>query len=263
MSEPHRVLIVDDEPPARLLLASYLAEHPDFCVAGECGSVRDAVAFLAREGADAVLLDIQLSDGSGFEVVERMDPARAPPVVFVTAYDEHAVRAFEVSAVDYLLKPVTAERFDAAMDRLRTRLGAGRDPAGLIAAIRMARELLAGVGEPPRRGRAGYLGVRTGDGVQVIPVGTVRYLEVEGHYVTIHTTAGSHLARGRLSDFEEQLDPDRFVRIHRSTIVNLDQVRALTPWFRGDYLVHLHDGTELRMSRTYRANLEGRFVAEW
>jgi two-component system LytT family response regulator len=267
MTEPRRVVVVDDEPPARLLLASYLSAQADFRVTGLCASVDEAVRHLAEERAEAVFLDIQLTDGTGFEVLERVPADRLPAVVFVTAYDEHAVRAFEIGAIDYLLKPVTAERFTVAIERLRVRLGPqgdpGRDRLAVQAAAQAAREWLAAAGAPLARRGAAYLGARTRDGVQLIPVASIRYLEVEGHYVTIHAEPGPHLVRGRLSELESQLDPERFVRIHRSTIVNLDHVRTLTPWFRGDYLVRLLDGTELRMSRTYRSNLAGRLVADW
>jgi two-component system LytT family response regulator len=248
-----------------MILASYLAEQSGFQLVGQCGSLVETEAFLAKHDVDAMFLDIKLSDGTGFDVVDRVDPVRAPLVIFVTAYDEHAVRAFEVSAVDYLLKPVSGDRFGAAVERLRSRLrseeAAHARRTGFLDAIRAAQQIFHETAQPQRPPR--YLGARTAEGVQVIPIATVRYLHVEGHYVTIHTTTGSHLVRGRLSDFEEQLDPDRFVRIHRSTIVNLDHVSSLTSWFRGDYLVRLHDGIELRLSRTFRMKLQRRLGPEW
>ncbi|HEY0024587.1 MAG TPA: LytTR family DNA-binding domain-containing protein [Longimicrobium sp.] len=259
-----RVLIVDDEAPARLLLNSYLAAEPDVEVVGMCGTAAETVAHLRARETDAVFLDIRLADGTGFDVLDQVGPEVMPPVVFVTAYDEHAIRAFELHAIDYLLKPVAEARFRAAVARLRELLS--RDAGGgggAREAVRAARELLAGAtGSHSAQGR-GYLAARTASGVQIVPVATVRYLRVDGHYVTIHSASGTHLVRGALSDFEDELDAGRFVRIHRSTIVNLDFVRELKPWFRGDYLVLLLDGTELRLSRRFRANLSRRFVSDW
>jgi two-component system LytT family response regulator len=226
--------------------------------------VAETVAYLRARDTDAVFLDIQLADGTGFDVLDQVGPEVMPPVVFVTAYDEHAIRAFELHAVDYLLKPVAEARFRASLGRLRKLLS--RDEAGdgrALEAVRAARELLAGAAGSHHARGGGYLAARTASGVQIVPVATIRFLRVEGHYVMIHSASGTHVVRGALSDFEDELDAERFVRIHRSTIVNLDFVRELKPWFRGDYLVLLLDGTELRLSRRFRHNLSRRFVSDW
>lgn len=256
-----RVLVADDEPPARMLLRSRLEEEGSMEVVGACGTVAEAVEMIAFARPDLVFLDIRLSDGTGFDVVEKVGAENMPAVVFVTAYDEHAVRAFEVNAADYLLKPVDAERFAQALARARARLerGDADRTARLLELIHAAQERLAeGVRRP-----AGYLPVRTRTGVRIVRVDAVRYLTADGHFVRIHTGAETLDARATLQEYEAQLDPARFARIHRATIVNLDFVRELRPWFRGDYLVQLTDGTELKLSRHYRASLSDRFAARW
>jgi two-component system LytT family response regulator len=261
-----RVLVVDDEPPARMLLQSRLAEDGSMEVVGACGTVAEAVAMIASTRPDLVFLDIRLSDGTGFDVVERVGAANMPAVVFVTAYDEHAVRAFEVNAADYLLKPVDPERFAQALERARARLERGGDmdrTARLLELIHAGQERLAAGVERGTRRPAEYLPVRTGAGVRIVRVETVRYLSADGHYVRIHTGTETLEARATLQEYQDQLDPARFARIHRATIVNLDFVRELRPWFRGDCLVQLVDGTELKLSRHYRAALGERFATRW
>jgi len=261
-----RVLVVDDEPPARMLLESRLAEEGSMEVVGACGTVAEAVALIASARPDLVFLDIQLSDGTGFDVVERVGAAAMPAVVFVTAYDEHAVRAFEVNAADYLLKPVDAERFSQALARARSRLERGGDAertARLLELIHAGQERLAAGVERGTRRPAGYLPVRTAAGVRIVRVEAVRYLAADGHFVRIHTGAETLEVRATLQEYEDQLDPARFARIHRATIVNLDFVRELRPWFRGDYLVQLVDGTELKLSRHYRPALADRLATRW
>ena len=262
-----RVLVVDDEPPARMLLESRLAEEASMEVVGACGTVAEAVEMIASARPDLVFLDIRLSDGTGFDVVERVGAANMPAVVFVTAYDEHAVRAFEVNAADYLLKPVDAERFTQALARARARLerggGEAERTARLLELIHAGQERLAAGVEQGARRPAEYLPVRTQTGVRIVRVETVRYLSADGHYVRVHTGTETLEVRATLQEYQDQLDPARFARIHRATIVNLDFVRELRPWFRGDYLVQLVDGTELKLSRHYRAALGERLATRW
>lgn len=254
--------MVDDEPPARMLLQSRLEEEGSMEVVGACGTVAEAVEMIRSLRPDLVFLDIRLSDGTGFDVVEKVGAEAMPAVVFVTAYDEHAVRAFEVNAADYLLKPVDGERFAQALARARARLERGGDAdrtARLLELIHAAQERLAADVRRP----ADYLPVRTRTGVRIVRVEAVRYLSADGHFVRIHTGAETLEVRATLQEYQDQLDPARFARIHRATIVNLDFVRELRPWFRGDYLVQLADGTELKLSRHYRASLGERFATRW
>ena len=254
-----RVVVVDDEPPARMLLQSRLAEDASVEVVGACGTVDAAVEMIEALRPDLVLLDIHLSGGTGFDVVERVGADRMPAVVFVTAYDEHAVRAFEVNATDYLLKPVEPERFAQSLARVKARLEQGESAEARAA--RLLEVIRAGLHAP--RTPPGYLPVRTRDGVRIIRADTVRYLAADGHFVRIHAGGETLEVRATLQEYEAQLDPARFVRIHRATIVNLDFVRELRPWFRGDYIVHLTDGTQLKLSRHYRPALEQRLATRW
>ena len=261
MRAPWRVLVVDDEPPARMLLESRLAEDPEVRVVTSCGTVADAVAAIESERPDLVLLDVQLSDGTGFDVVQRVGAGAMPPVVFVTAYDEYALRAFDVNAADYLLKPVDAERFARALERAKARLAARDDTAERMQ--RLLETLQAEASGRELRAPAAHLAVRTRTGVRLVRVEAVRYLSADGHYVRVHAGNETLEVRATLAEYEAQLDPARFVRIHRATIVNLDYVRELRPWFRGDYVVVLVDDTELRLSRHYRPNLRGRLATDW
>lgn len=242
-----RVLIVDDEPAARRKVLRFLSEHADVEIAGEATNGHDAVEQITGQRPDVVFLDVQMPGMDGFDVVEALaDGEHVPSIVFATAHDEYAVRAFEVSAIDYLLKPFDRERFDRALDRARKSLAEPADASqsqllALLDAMRghghYARRLLV-----PAEGRAVF--VNAADIVR---------LESDRNNVTIHSRHGSHVMRATLDTLERKLDPQQFVRIHRSHIVNLDAVREIHPWFHGDYKIRLHDGTELMWSRRFAA----------
>ncbi|HEU4883305.1 MAG TPA: LytTR family DNA-binding domain-containing protein [Longimicrobium sp.] len=247
--EPFRVLIADDEPPARAKLRRLLDADPESSVAGEAASGTEAVEMIERLRPDLVFLDIQMPGADGFGVLQAVDPAALPHVVFVTAYDEHALRAFEVHAVDYLLKPFDADRFRTALarakERVRARPSAGED--GLDARIR---RVLAEARPAPA-----YLErvlVRTGTCAVFLRTDEVDWLEAEENYVRLHAGTESYLVRGTLAGLEERLDPARFIRVHRSHIVNLASIRELHPWSHGDWMIVLRDGRELMLSRRYR-----------
>jgi two-component system LytT family response regulator len=256
--EPIRTLIVDDEPAARAALQSLLAADREIEVIGECADGRSAVERIEREHPDLVFLDVQMPGMSGFDALGRLEVGELPEVVFVTAYDEYALRAFEVHAADYLLKPFSDDRFHLALtrakrqvrqrrlgelsDRLVTLLDAiGRDgPAGSPGAGRYLRRFVIKSG-----GRATILAVRDID-----------WIAAEGDYVKIHAGKISHLLRETMRRLETQLDPARFVRIHRSTIVNIERIKEIQPYFHGEYVVLLNDGTSLKLARGYRQHLE-------
>ena len=244
-----RVLIVDDEPPARAKVRRFLADDPEVEIAGEAGSGAEAVEAVARLAPDVVFLDVQMPGLDGFGVVDALAGGQMPHVVFVTAYDAYAVRAFEVHAVDYLLKPFDEERFRTALERARQRIREGRredDEARLARWIDTAR---------PGPAHLQRILVRRGDTAVLLRVDEIDWIEAADNYVRIHAGGEAHLVRGTLTGYEARLDPARFARIHRSHIVNLDRVRTLHPWSHGDWLVVLHDGTELMLSRRYRDRL--------
>ena len=257
-----RTLIVDDEPLARDGLRMHLAGEPDVEVVGEAGDGARAVEAIRALQPDLVFLDVQMPEMDGLQVVEQVGPARMPAVVFATAYHQHAVRAFELHAVDYLLKPVTEERLRGAVSRARLRLAAPSEEAlaarlqALLEDFRALRER-AGGAEPaaPPRKYASWISVAGRTSTQLVRVEDVDWFEAEGNYVRLHVGKVSHLIRSTLRAMEEQLDPSAFIRIHRSTIVNVNRIGEIQPWFGGDYIALLHDGRQLRVSRSHREQL--------
>lgn len=253
-----RVAIVDDEPVAREGLRLWLAAEPDIEIAGEAGDPAEAVEMVKREEPDLVFLDVQMPEGSGFDVLERIGAERLPEVIFVTAYERHALKAFDLAAVDFLLKPVREERFRTALDRARHELARGDDretPARLSAlldhvhAARTARE----GGEESRR--IDRFAVRTRDRFVIVPAADVRWIAAAANYAELHVAGATHLVRATLQELEAGLDPGRFARIHRGAIVRVDCVREVVPGAHGDFDVVLDDGEVLRLSRRYRERL--------
>lgn len=240
-----RVVLADDEPLARERLRTLLAVRSDCTLAGECADGAEAVAVIAAERPDLVLLDVQMPELDGFEVLEALPPDVHPGIVFVTAYDEYAVRAFDVSAVDYLLKPVEPARFTAALDRAAARRGpaAAPDFSALLAEVRAL------------RGPARRFVVRDGHRIRFIAADDVDWIDAAGNYVRLHVAGGSHLLRDTMKSVEARLDPERFVRVHRSAIVNLERVVSMEPYFHGEYVLTLRDGTRLNSSRSQGARL--------
>jgi two-component system, LytTR family, response regulator len=248
------VLIVDDEPIARRGIRQQLRGEAGLEVIGECGDGAEAIDAITGLAPDLVFLDIQMPEVGGFDVVEAIGVARMPAVVFVTAYDEHALRAFDVHAVDYVLKPIDRHRFRTAVERARRRLGDG--PGQLDR--QLDRRIAAALGElgRPAQPHAKRLAIK-GDGrVILVDVDEVDRLEAAGNYVEVHSGARRHLLRETMASLEARLDPARFVRVSRSSIVNATRVRELQPMFNGDFVVVLRDGTKVAGSRRYRAALE-------
>jgi two-component system LytT family response regulator len=257
-----RVLLIDDEPLARDSLRVILSSEPDVDIVGEAGDGSSAVRAIRDCAPDAVFLDVRMPGMDGFAVVETVGPGEMPPVVFVTAFDEHAVRAFEINALDYVLKPFDDDRLRAALRRIRAQRRLARDGE-------LARRLAALISEPvpddppgaarPRERWLTRLQVPVGDRIRLVRVEDIDWLEGAGNYVRVHVGRERHLVRTTLAALERELDPQRFTRIHRSAIVNLDRVRELEPYTGGDYIAFLADGRKLRVSRTYRDRLlEGR-----
>jgi two-component system LytT family response regulator len=245
-----RALIVDDETVARRRIRRLLAAEPDVVVAGECADGAAAVDAMTTERPDLTFLDVQMPELDGFGVLRRIDPAALPAIIFVTAFDAYALRAFEVHAIDYLLKPFTAERFRLALDRARERIRRSTADAGLAS--------LAGA----LRGRPRYLSrlsVRAASRIILVDLATVDWIEAADNYVRLHAGSREYLLRETLARLEQRLDPERFVRIHRSAIVQVDRVSELHPASHGDMEVVLRNGTVLTLSRTWRDHVQGLF----
>jgi two-component system LytT family response regulator len=249
-----KVLIVDDEPPAREVIRKMLAEDDDLQVVGECSNGAEALGAIARQAPDLMFLDIQMPEVDGFELLEACGGGKMPAVVFVTAFNRYAVKAFEVSAVDYLLKPFDHERMALAVERAKTNL---RERSELERSEQVL-DLLN------RLGAGGYLKrfvIKNNGRILLIASEDVDWIEADGNYALLHCGKDRHMIRETLKGLEERLDPERFYRIHRSTIVNIDAVKELHKHFNDDHLVILKDGGELVLSRRYRAKLSERLGA--
>jgi two-component system, LytTR family, response regulator len=241
-----RALIVDDESPARAKLDRWLREQTDIEVVGDAADGITAASMIDSLTPHVVFLDIQMPGMSGLEVAAQLEAERAPLVVFVTAFDEHAIKAFDLNAIDYLLKPYDKDRLLKSLARVRGRLNEKKPN---VEAVRTARAQV---------GNAARLLVTEGERLVPIDADRIRWIEADDNYVHVHTAQRKHLLRRTLQDLLSQLGEERFVRIHKSAAVNLAEVHALEPLFKGDYEVVLKDGERLRMSRRYKDELFNR-----
>ena len=247
-----RTLVVDDETLARERVLSLLQQEIDVEVVGECSDGGQAVAAIQEQSPDLVFLDVQMPGCDGFEVLKHISPDRMPTVIFVTAYDEYALRAFEVHALDYLLKPFGKDRFQETLRHAREALEGRR-------AGDLGRRLLALVHDvKPEPQKVERLVVKSGGRVFFLRTEDIDWIEAAGNYVRLHLGQESHLFRETMNRMETRLDARRFARIHRSRIVNTERVKELQPWFNGDHVVVLRDGTRLTLSRLYRDKLQQR-----
>ena len=246
MTPKLRALIVDDEAVARRRIRRLLATDPEIFVIGECGDGDAAVDTIAREHPDLVFLDIQMPERDGFAVVEALDPAALPAIVFVTAFDRYALRAFDVHAIDYLLKPFTPERFRTAVQRAKERIQGRSLDSGLVSLAQALRD---------RPRYASRVPVKTGGKIVLLDLAAVDWIEAADNYVRLHVGTREYLHRETLAALEKQLDPERFARVHRSTIVQLDRIVELHPASHGDMDVVLRSGTIVSLSRTFRDGL--------
>lgn len=247
---PTRVLIVDDEALARDRLRQLLQAEPEIQIVGECADGREAVATIQRQSPDLIFLDIQMPELDGFGVLEALKTDRVPVIVFVTAYDQFALKAFDVHAVDYLLKPFDRERFQAALQHALTQVKQ-RDHDSLAQRQAAALTDLKPTAKPAER-----LPVKTGGRVIFVRIDDIDWVEAAHNYVILHVDKDSHFLRETMNAFEERVSPEKFVRISRSTIVNIDRIKELQPMFYGEYTVTLHNGTRLTLSRRYRDKLQ-------
>jgi two-component system LytT family response regulator len=249
VSRSIRTLIVDDEPLARAHLRALLEARGDIEVVGECGDGRAAVAHIRRDEPDLVLLDIQMPELDGLGVVREVGAARMPAVVFVTAYDDYALAAFDAHALDYLMKPVNRERFTRAIDRAAGMIGMGATGASAGALARLVERLDA------ERGGADRIGIKAGGRVLFLRVEEIDWVEAADDHVRFHVGKATYLHRDTLARLEHRLPSSSFLRIHRSTLVNVDRIREFQPWFQGDWVAILADGTRLTTGRSYRARV--------
>ena len=274
---PLRVLVVDDEAFARQRVHRLLAQEPGVELLDECAGGREAVEAVRRDRPDVLFLDVQMPEMDGFGVLRELAAdagGSVPLVVFVTAFDEHAVRAFDVRALDYLLKPVDAERLRVALDRARAQhaqataaerharlvglLGLVADPQPAAAAVQ--RDAPAAASPVSAAGPPAWLLVKDDGRMYLVRTAEIDWVEAYGNYAKLHVAGQTHLIRETMASLEQTLEPAGFARFHRSTIVNLDRVRDMQPWFSGDYVVRLADGTRLKLSRVYRERLEQRMT---
>jgi two-component system, LytTR family, response regulator len=247
-----RTLVVDDEPMGRERVLSLLQQEEDVEVIGECSDGTQAIAAIQQHSPDLVFLDVQMPGANGFGVIDAVGADRMPNVIFVTAYDEYALKAFEYHALDYLLKPFNRDRFKETLKHARASLERRR-------AGDLGRRLLALVNDiKPDAPRLERLVVKSGGRVFFLRTDEIDWIEAAGNYVRLHLGEESHLFRETMNRMEGRLDARRFVRIHRSRIVNTERIKELQPWFNGEYVVILQNGTRLTLSRGYREKLQER-----
>ena len=254
-----RAIIVDDEPTARRGVRLLLERDASVAIVGEATNGNEAAELIRREKPDLAFLDVQMPGADGFEALAKIEPGAAPAVIFVTAYDEHALRAFEVNAVDYLLKPYDDVRFGAALQRAKEEVRR-RDSDQVNARLTQLLDYLQHNASPAaiaaKEEKAGErILLKSSGEIFFLKAEEIDWIEAEGDYMKFHVAGRTHLMRETMARLEARLDPKRFIRIHRSTIVNIDRLRKLSPSFAGEYAVILHDGTKLKLSRGYHERI--------
>lgn len=253
-----RTLLVDDEPLARQRMRMLLERHPDVQVLAECADGPEAVVAIDALAPDLVFLDVEMPMLDGFSVLEHISDAVLPSVVFVSGHDRHAVKAFETHAIDYLLKPVSAERVALALDRIRANRAAADAPQGsaLRAFVTHLRaDEVDGIAIADRNG-SGRIAVKNDGQLILLSPDEIAWVEAEGNYVRVHARGHGLVMRETMKRMETRLDPRRFVRIHRGAIINVDHIDVLEPWAHGEYVVRMKDGTRLMASRVYVGRLK-------
>lgn len=254
-----KTIIVDDEPLARRNLRVLLERDPQIEILEECRNGREAIKAINTLAPDLIFLDIQMPEMDGFDVLAQVGPEHIQAIIFVTAFDQYALKAFDVHALDYLLKPFDDERFARALERAKSQIAARE--------INQLSERLLALLEERETARKGSkheeryltrLMIKSSSRMMLLKVDEIDFIEADGNYAKLHTGRKTHLLREKMNDLEGRLDPAKFVRIHRSIIVNLERIKEMHPHFNGDYVVVLEDGRQLRLSRTRREQLEAR-----
>jgi two-component system LytT family response regulator len=257
-----RTLIVDDEPLAREGLALQCAADPEIDVIGQCGDGATAVQTIRRERPDLIFLDVQMPKRDGFEVLEGLAAGQRPIVVFVTAYDQYAIRAFEASAIDYLLKPFSDKRFQQTLARAKNEVRRNQTQEvnqrleELLARVSELRHGAAAAAPPPGPEYAERIVVKAGGDLHFIKTSDVLWIEAQGDFVKVQTLEQPQLVRETLQSMEQKLDGSRFLRIHRSFLVNVQHIKRVAPALYGDHTVYMSDGSKLRLSRNFRSKLK-------
>jgi two-component system LytT family response regulator len=246
-----KVAIADDERLARERLRSLLDGRERFAIVAECNDGAETLAALAEHDVDLLFLDVQMPGLDGFQILESLHAERLPMIVFVTAFNDYALRAFDVSALDYLLKPFDRERFEKTLGKVEERL-AGRETVEMSGELREFLRTLSTKGAPAHVSR---FPVRSDGEIYFVRAEDVDWIDAEGNYVALHSAGRRHLVRDTIKSLEDRLDPSKFVRVHRSAIINVDRLRKLQPYFHGEYVITLQDGTTLTSSRTYSDRL--------
>lgn len=245
------VAIADDEPLARERLRSLLEGRDRYTIVAECDDGVEALAAIAQHDIDLLFLDVQMPGLDGFQILQSLEAAKLPMIVFVTAFNDYALRAFDVSALDYLLKPFDRERFEKTLTKVDERL-AGREQSEMSGELREFLRTLSTKAVPAHVSR---FPVRANGEIYFVRVEDVDWIDAEGNYVALHAAGRRHLVRDTIKSLEDRLDPSKFVRVHRSAIINVDRLRKLQPYFHGEYVITLQDGTTLTSSRTYSDRL--------
>jgi two-component system, LytTR family, response regulator len=246
-----KVAIADDEPLARERLRSLLEGRERYAIVVECVDGAEALAALTQHDIDLLFLDVQMPGLDGFQTLDSLSSGLLPMIVFVTAFNDYALRAFDVSALDYLLKPFDRERFEKTLTRVEERL-LNRAQAEMSGDLRAFLSTLSTTAAPTHVSR---FPVRANGEIYFIRVEDVDWIDAEGNYVALHAAGRRHLVRDTIKSLEDRLDPAKFVRVHRSAIINVDRLRKLQPYFHGEYVITLQDGTTLTSSRTYSDRL--------
>ncbi len=245
-----RTLIADDEPLALERIRTALAAEPAFDLVAVCTDGDDALDSIRQHRPDVAFLDIDMPGKNGFEVVKGLEPDETPHVVFVTAFNDYAVKAFDVHAIDYLLKPLDQDRFNLTVKRLKQLMESADADDYSDRLTEVVRTVEA------QRPLADRIMVKTDGKLLFLKTDEIDWIDAAGNYVQLHTADKTYLSRDTMNNMESKLDPNRFLRIHRSTIVNLDRIKEMQPWFHGEYQVRLTNGTKLYMSRSYRQKID-------
>jgi len=256
--EKFRTIIIDDEPLARDSMRVLLERDPEIAIVRECANGHEALRAIQEESPELLFLDVQMPEMDGFAMLAQVPISRMPLVIFVTAYDQHALRAFEVHALDYLLKSYSDERFEAALRRAKEQIRQKKvnEVSQRLVALLDNQKHGRDPATPDNGAYLTRLVVKSGGRVFFLKASEIDWIEAADYYVYLHAGGKSHLLRETMNTLEKQLDPQKFQRLHRSTIVNLDRLKELQPHVHGDYTVILHDGTQLKLSRSYRPKLE-------